>query len=456
MKHSTFFKQGYILAFIVIVLYILSCSKRDLDTPIGPDLKKSAAMLGNESAFDEFKPLLEGVAKYVAEKQATLSRQVMREEKDKTFLLSELFPEKSAIVSQVGSDGTPYEIGIEFSARSKFTDVPARVALDPDRFYPNGNSFIAFVLDNKGEIISENIEKSVTELDFPLVFVTLEDRTEIPFADIGKGERKAQFMKNAGGAQLTSTTYLTISYVDLHTDHDPSTNEEFEIFIRVGSGSTDPIYNTTNHKFDGGSRNDAAGNYQYYPDINSTSSYEISDITLWQLSSTPIAIAMIEDDHTAGKYISDCCGSPQTIVYAQEYRHDVGTVYTNVDRYHNVWGYTDWYWEKEDDHWTSGMFSNFTESNAPPSPTLFNQLNDFGVELWKVDYSPPATAPNVTGGTSGVHPSLSWSAVSGATGYKIYRSIGGNPYSQLYTTPSLSFTDLTREVPTGASTLSTK
>ena len=428
------------------MLFILSCSKSDINAPVEPDLKKAAGALGVEDRFSEFEPVLEDVARYIAEKQVTLSRQIMREKKDKTFVLSELFPEKSGIVSQVSSDGTPYEIGVEFSVRSKFTDVPARVALDPDRFYPNRNSFTAFVLDNKGEIASENIQKNVAEFGFPLIFVTLEDRTEIPFADIGKGERKVQFMKSAG---VASTMYLTIGYVDLHTDHDPSTNEEFEIYIREGSGSTDPVYSTTSHKFDGTSKNDVAGHFQYYPDINSTSSYDIPNIALWPLSSTPTAIAMIEDDETAGKYKTDCDCTTEIITYDQEYRQDTGQIGYFVARTHNVYGTR---LVASDDIWLAGMFSNFTDANTPPSSTLF-ELIDFDIKLWKDAHLPPATAPNVTGSTSGVHPFLSWSTVSGATGYKIYRSISGSAYFQLATTSGLGFVDITREVPTGASTL---
>jgi hypothetical protein len=113
MKLRTFFKAGYKLIFLVVALF-MSCSKKDLDAPVGPstDLKKAAITLGGDSQFDEFKPLFEEVAQYIAGKQATISRQIMREQKDKTFVLSELFPEKSDIVSQIGSDGTPYEIGL--------------------------------------------------------------------------------------------------------------------------------------------------------------------------------------------------------------------------------------------------------------------------------------------------------------------------------------------------------
>jgi len=66
-------------------------------------------------------------------------------------------------------------MGIEFSARSAINDLPARAALDPDRFYPNRDSFTAFALDvEKGEIVSETIAKSTTAHDRPLVFMTFE------------------------------------------------------------------------------------------------------------------------------------------------------------------------------------------------------------------------------------------------------------------------------------------
>lgn len=459
MNQRFFPKLGYTLTFLSIALLMTSCSKKDVHAPVGPEanLEEAATALAAESDFDEFKPLLEEVAKYVAERQSTVSRQVMRQNWDRTLVLSELFPEKSNIVSQVGSDGTPYEIGIEFSNRSKFSDLPARVAIDPDRFYPKRDSFVAFVItDETGKIESEIISKSVTELDHPLIIVTLEDRTEIPFEDVGKGERKVQSTKRSQVAKSTSTMYLTLSYVDLHTDHDPLTNEEFEIYIRVGSGSNDPVYSTTIHKFDGISRNDAAYNYKYYSDINSTSAYIISDIALWPLSSTPTAIAMVEDDGGAGQF-KDCICEAVQIIYGQEYRHDTGLVHTNVARVHNVHSAS---FPNSDDVWKNGMFSNFTEANTPSATTRFDQLNDFDIDLRKHNGipdppPPPATAPVLGGSTAGGHPYLNWTSVSGANGYKIFRSLNGGAYTHIYTqNAGLNYIDTTRDVGTsGAYTL---
>ncbi len=379
----------------------------------------------------------------------------MRDQRDKTFVLSELFSEKSGIVSQIGSNGTPYEIGIEFSARSTINDLPARIALDPDRFYPNSDSFTTFAFDaEKGEVISETISKSVMKFDFPLIFITLEDRGGNSISKAAKNERSNRLLKNGSETRLSTTMYLMLGKVDLNTEHDPLSNEEFELYIRAGSGSSDPVYSTTGHVFDGGSHQDDTGAYHWYPDVNSPSVYTITnEIALFDLSSTPTGFVAVEDDAEAGDYISTCLCWVQTITHAQEYRHDSGSTYTNVNRDHNVY---DQISIDGDDVFTSSMFSNFTASNAPPYVTNFS-LNDLGVDLRQDNGIPdaPTSAPTLSGSTSGGHPYLSWTQVSGVVdGYKIYRSLNGGAYSHIGTqNAGLYYIDTTRDVATGAYTL---
>jgi hypothetical protein len=271
---------------------------------------------------------------------------------------------------------------------------------------------------------------------------------------MGKGERRNRLMKNGSETRVSTTMYLMLGEVDLNTEHDPLSNEEFEIYIRVGSGSEDPVDDETDFRFDGNSWPDATGSYQWHPDINSPSVYTITDeIALFDLSSTSTGFVAVEDDATAGAYRSTCSCWVETITHAQEYRHDSGSIYTNVDRDHNVY---DQVTVDGDDVFTSSMFSNFTDSNAPPFVTAFS-LNDLGVDLREDDGIPdaPTTAPTLSGSTSGGHPYLSWTLVSGVVdGYKIYRSLNGGAYSHIGTqNAGLYYIDTTRDVATGAYTL---
>ena len=102
---------------------------------------------------------------------------------------------------------------------------------------------------------------------------------------------------------------------------------------------------------------------------------------------------------------------------------------------------------------------------APFDPTAFRRSNgtyEYTV-VGKPGTSPPSSPPsaptgfNVTGNT-GQNPRLAWSAVSGATGYKIYRCMSTSTsctnFSYLTSTSSTTYTDLNRRVGSSCSSAS--
>jgi len=413
--------------------------------------------------IDDFKPLLENIAKYIAKNHVEIVEGVRDVLLEKTKVLEDIFPQSPFETSVIGVDGTPYEIGIEFSRRSTLNDEPLRIAIDPDRFYPNESKYPAFRFDRYEDKINiEEIDKRKdTRLSFPLAFVTLEDRSEISwdemkakskiFNEYGLTGNITDVLNKTGKGEDSNTlnssypSYLNIQKIRLNIELDGATNEEFEIYIREGSGFGDPVFKNTTHKFDGHSREDARGHLVYYPDVNNKNTDYYCNVSLWPLSGvTPISLAMIEDDCSGGKYAKGIENSGEvTITYHQEYRHSTGTIVTNVDRKHE--SYPGCFLDP-DDIYKSGMFSEFTKDNAPRSLTQFS-LDDLSIKLIRVDDVSPSPsvldAPVISGSFSNGHPKISWSAVTHADGYKVFRAVGSSTgsYTQIATTGSTNYVD---------------
>ncbi|MFQ6608693.1 MAG: hypothetical protein ACE5EE_09170 [Fidelibacterota bacterium] len=96
-------------------------------------------------------------------------------------------------------------------------------------------------------------------------------------------------------------SYLCVVGVRLSSGKDAS-SEEFELFRRIGTGN---FPSTTIHRFNGAWRNDEAGNYRHYKDVNSINyTYNMDEpIAIARLNDddTPAKILPIEDDNNAGE-----------------------------------------------------------------------------------------------------------------------------------------------------------
>lgn len=424
-------------------LILFGCQDTPKQNTLEPDqdLQKSVSTTDAE--------LLAGltqIAQHVARNSSQLSRSLSNERNN---YFGDIFSDSGLPTRFEHAWHGFYDVGIEWSQKSIMNGAPVRVAVDPDRFHKRDTSFPAYYEDvETGKLVVDNIPYELEgNVPFPLAVVTAIDERDLSIEL--KADPKQNLRKASPGEAVLSTDYLTVKQIKLHHDQDPWSNEEFELNFRVGSGAVNA---ETDHLFDGITRTDAAGLSKNYPDVNNTSStYYPDDIHLYPLSSTAISFVAIEDDYIAGGYVAytGALDDPQTNVYGQEYRHDLGgTIDEDVTRY-NEYILNQ---PNDDDIWFSGMFSGYKSTNLSETEKKMS-LDHFDIWLRKHNGIPdPPDAPtNLTINSTqyGYPVYLLWSTSSGATGYKIERNLNGAGFTQIGTTGSAFYTDNDREVNVG-------
>ncbi len=140
--------------------------------------------------------------------------------------------------------------------------------------------------------------------------------------------------------------------------------------------------------------------------------------------------------------------APASIYYSVQ----VANLYTFSDIYIYIDGI-------EEDHiedWnSSNPITGYVEVGFGQHVLKVIAWNNFGINCpggsygavvnhtFYLDPIPPSTAPTINSTWENNHPKIYWNAVTGATGYKIYKSEGSssNPYSLQATTSSTSYVD---------------
>ncbi len=389
------------LTLILLIGLVFGGCQDQSDTLMAPEPSPSLQSKPEFGEFQEIAGTLEEMAQYVAQNEHLLSGYLAGEMTKGPVVISDLGLKDRFPASVYDAEGRVYEIALETFAGSKLdSGEPLRVALDPDRFYPEASTLPAYVFDkSQNKVIVENISESEAPnktLPFALVFVTLEDRTEIPWSKLITESRifqeyqlSAPDAPVAKGSQSTilgssSTSYLCVTKIRLSTDKDTglfNASEEFEIYIREGTGSSNYYRATTSHKFDGKTRSDAAGRLVKYPDINyiNTTYVMASPIALWPLSNTtPISIAPIEDDDKGGEHRNWAFPNVLFKTIDEDYHRP-----TNSSRFNVRWGFLlvgiGGAFNNNDDIYENGTFSEWTISNTPSSEVSI-QLGD--VQIW--------------------------------------------------------------------------
>ena len=416
---------------MALLLLGIACNNISDSNPVhvGPGSETLAKQTGD---VDGLRPMLKDVARFLARNSARIPSRLRNRLQSETLTLSRVMRASKFPTRVQDAAGRKYDIGVEFAEYSTLNEAPLRVALDPDRFYPNENTFPVFVFDPATKSVkSEELTVAVGQtLPFPLALVTLEDRTETSWEDL---KRRSRIYREVGlaktgalskvrvrGGRLAnsgSTAYLKMTEVRLYVDKDPFSKEEFEVYIREGTGFGDPVFKTTTHVFDGKQRQDAAGEYRVYPDVNRANRTYSFGVALWPLSDlTPISVCAIEDDKDKGEHDGGYAPSGViTVTFGEEYRRFNNRVFYNVDRKMEVDddGYID-----QDDVYKKGMWSEWTYSNAPPIVEQFT-LSDLRVKFVRYVPTPPPPAPVVQGSVKNGYPKLTWNAVSGADHYEV-------------------------------------
>ncbi len=390
------------LTLILLIGLVFGGCQEQSNNPIAPEPSSSSPSKPEFGEFQAIHGTLEEIAQYVAQNEHLLSGYLAGEMTKGPMVISNVGLKNQFPANVYDAEGRVYEIALETFAGSKLdSGEPLRVALDPDRFYPEASTLPAFVFDkSQNKIIVENISESEAAsktLPFALVFVTLEDRTEISWSKIIKDSRifqeyqlsapsDAPVAKGNASATMSSssTSYLCVTKVRLFTDKDTGpfgASEEFEIYIREGTGSANYYLPTTSHKFDGTTRSDAAGRLVKYPDINliNTTYVMASPIALWPLSNTtPISIAPIEDDYKGGEHRNWAYPNVHFKTIDEDYHRP-----TNSSRFNVRWGFllvgTGGSFNNNDDIYENGTFSEWTINNTPSSEVSI-QLGD--VQIW--------------------------------------------------------------------------
>lgn len=318
---------------------------------------------------------LQDVAQMLAQEPHWLNANLAREMQLNPVAIAKLQVNAPA---RLESEGRVYDVTLEACSNARFDGNEAvRVAPAPERFYAEESSFLIYTFDRgQNRVVSERVEKAALQqgVPYPLVLLTLQDRTDVSLAEMRAGskifqEHEAAWAKLGAteSANGFATEYLAITKVRLHIDRDDFSFEEFEMYVKEGNGAADYFLPTTVHKFDGTRRKDAAGRMVYYPDINlidTTYVFE-SPIALWPLSDTqPITLAPLEDDCIAGENRNWAYPNPYMKLMLQEYHRPNDAMRVNTEHGFQLTG-VGCSFGNDDDTYARGTFSDWTASNTP-------------------------------------------------------------------------------------------
>lgn len=390
------------LSMILLTGLALAGCQNNSDLLMNPQAKPQASVDAKFQKTADLEGTLQEIAQSLAQEPAWLNARLANEMQRDPVSISRL---RIQAPSRLESAGRVYDVTVEAVKNAKLTSTePVRVAPDPERFYADESSFTAYVFDHaQNRVVLERIEKSAVlnqAVAYPLVLVTLQDRTEISFQEMSAGSKIFQehvttLAKGSVMATANSVApfYLAITKIRLHRAHDDVDFEEFELYVKEGNSSESQFLPTTIHKFDGVRRLDAAGRMVHYPDVNVTETTYVfkQPIALWPLSNTtPISIAPLEDDCSAGQHKNLVYPNPYIKTYAEEYHRA-----TNSMRYGERHGYrlagfmNCGIFGSNDDTYDRGTFSDWTASNTPEQEISID-LGDLQIWVKKLVTLPPA------------------------------------------------------------------
>ncbi len=349
---------------------------------------------------------LQELAQQLAQEPSWLNARLFEEMKRAPVPIARLpIAAANAAPSRLESEGRIYDVTVEACLNSKFGSAePLRVAVDPERFCADEAAAPAYFLDrNQSRVMSERIDKAAAEqkgLTFPLVLVTLQDRTETSFQEMSAGSkifREAQTSLSQSSGSFAAD-YLAITKLRLHTAHDGgglSGLEEFELYVKEGNGPTDYVLPVTIHVFNGVRRLDAAGRRVLYPDINLIDTTYVFEqpIALWPLSNaTPISIVPLEDDCIAGQDRNAVYPNPYMKTYTQEYHRPSNSMLSGRIQGYDLAGPKTCLFSSNDDTYDRGTFSDWTASSTPEQEISID-LGDLQIWVKKLTLLPRVHKP---------------------------------------------------------------
>jgi hypothetical protein len=302
--------------------------------------------LGLRKASDT-NPLNE-VTRFLATDKKWLRKTRLTDVKNNGVRIGDLVDE--AGTSLIRIDQVDFTITIELfnQFRANELDRPNRdfsyaVALDPDRFYPNHSEIPVHFWNNNAKTVEEKVirievpsdddnsrlrmKDREDALEFPVFFVSIQparDNDDVEYRarlinKLSAYEKKIQANLapcedcGGGGSAPPVKPYFVIKQINLFDKKDNS-NDEFEVYIGESIENAARIYRTTIHKFNGNTRNDAAGRSVYYRDVNGDQGWEImsNDIAIeplvWIETDAWMRMVAVEDDDEAGVHDEETGG----------------------------------------------------------------------------------------------------------------------------------------------------
>jgi hypothetical protein len=271
----------YLALILCLCLLMFNGCKEKPTEPDSSATQSEAEGLQKASTDDMIYKELDKIAKFLAEKRASVASSLPAQLLDRKGedLLSQLSAARSLQNRFIGSDGRVFNVNVALAKRSPINNLSEqlRVAVDPDD-YPMDDSgnFIVYFLDAAGNVSSETTSIAAYNQNAPYPLLLVNTFEEVPARN---SFSKASSENSIEG--INSPFYLSVRAIDLKRENDPTGYEEFEIFVREESITTETLgcdgqpTQTTVHVdletdwlFNGGTRLDAVGRSRTFPDIN--------------------------------------------------------------------------------------------------------------------------------------------------------------------------------------------
>ncbi len=240
--------------------------------------------------------------------------------KDYPVELVKLFGDES---SQIVYDGIEYTIKVEL-ANLNYADQLNKAAgsysyavgLESDYFYPLASSLPVYVHTANGmesqsiSIVSDEseientieMETAMSNVPYPLFIVSISETFDDPVIDREFRQSIAPRLNLEAG----TNPFFVIKEVTMKRKKDDG-HADLELYFGENINNSGRINSITIHKFDGGTRLDAAGGVNgrqavKYEDVNHNRLYEMpNDIAILPLAGVTARIVGIENDNRAGK-----------------------------------------------------------------------------------------------------------------------------------------------------------
>lgn len=390
------FIKTLLICSVSSLMFFLSCSKNS-ETPFGIDNEtnfslNNATNLAKASSPEELRTHFDELSRKMAQKASRVIEKILASEKMLEAKLEvdfdELELDTDLARAFLSPEGLLLKTTLERAKPSNINPKSKSAAIifapDPDRFQPEEMEHICTGwLAENGDV--QPIEFTKDEYEAKL--------NNIPLYLVGFKEIDNNVLSKSGNSSSTihkiaSSPYAAVHSIRFKTSKETWGNHEFEVYLKLAD--LDEYSQGTTHKFDGISKNDAAGRYVYYSDINDKGVWYslVDEPAFFALDSKDRGWIAIEDDYIVGTHNQGfqygCqSGYPCSNFYVVDVQFaDFSANYSVVRRL--------WYMPVSgtnlDDVWTKGCYEEFTSSWTHSGSYDWFALNHNDFRMKRNDY----------------------------------------------------------------------